>query len=54
MKLVLLAVFVFFFVVLPMYMLNALLLPELNALRQTYANAGQTADQVETESAAAH
>ena len=41
MKLVLLAVFVFFFVCLPMYALNALLLPELNTLKYTYAHADQ-------------
>lgn len=44
MRFILLSVFIFFFVALPMYLLNTLVMPELNALQQTYAHAGEIAD----------
>lgn len=44
MKFLLVGVFVGFFVALPVYLLNTLVMPELNALQYTYAHAGQLAD----------
>lgn len=42
MKIVLFGVFVGFFFVLPMYMLDKFVLPQLNSMKQFYANEGQT------------
>jgi hypothetical protein len=46
MKYMLLGLFVFFFVILPMYALNSLVMPGLESLKQTYSNADATAQQL--------
>jgi hypothetical protein len=46
MKYMLLGLFIFFFVILPMYALNSLVMPELDSLKQTYSNADATAQQL--------
>lgn len=45
MKFILLGVFVTFFVALPMYLLNSLVMPELSGLKQTYSQASNIAVQ---------
>lgn len=44
MRFILLGIFVFFFVALPVYALNTLVMPELNSLQYAYAHAGEIAD----------
>lgn len=44
MRLMLLGVLILFFVVLPMYLLNAVIMPELNGLQNFYANSGAIAE----------
>ena len=46
MKFLLVAIFVFFFVAMPMYLLNTFVMPQVQNLQQVYANAGHTADAV--------
>ena len=46
MKYIFVAIFVFFFVGLPMYVLNNMVMPQLAQLQQTYAHAGQMADRI--------
>jgi len=46
MRWVLLGIFVFFFFIVPMYALNTLVMPELNSLKTTYANADTTAENI--------
>lgn len=41
MKYVLVGIFIFFFVALPMYMLSTLVMPELNSLQRTYTHLDQ-------------
>lgn len=45
MKFIFLGVFVFFFVYMPMKLLDTLVLPQLTSLEQTYAHAGDIAEQ---------
>jgi hypothetical protein len=42
MRFIFLGIFVFFFVVAPMYLLNTLVMPELTHLQQAYAGADAT------------
>jgi hypothetical protein len=46
MKFLLLGVFVFFFVYIPLYLLNSLVMPDLNGLEQSYSHQGQTVQQL--------
>lgn len=46
MKFFLFAVFVLFFVAVPFYLLNALVMPALTSMKQTYSHAGAIAQQV--------
>lgn len=43
MKFILYAVFVIFFVALPMYILNTLVMPDMQSLQQTYTHANDLA-----------
>ena len=49
MRLILYGVFVFFFVAVPMYLLYALVMPELNALKQTYSHDDQIVQALVTQ-----
>jgi|GEM_PF-6527219 len=46
MKYFLLGVFVFFFVVTPLYVLNTMVIPDLLSLKGTYANMDVTANRI--------
>jgi len=46
MRFVLLGIFVFCFLVIPMYLLNTVMMPELAGLQQTYAHADDIAARV--------
>jgi hypothetical protein len=46
MKIILLSVFVFFFVAVPFYILESVVMPGLDSLQQTYAHADDIAEQV--------
>lgn len=46
MRFMLLGIFVFFFVIIPMYLLNTLVMPELQSLKQTYARADTVAQRL--------
>lgn len=51
MRWMLLSIFVFFFVGLPLYYLNSVVMPDLQSLKQVYGNAGATASAVASQSA---
>ena len=42
MKFIFVGIFIFFFVMIPMYLLNTIVMPALNSLEYSYANQGQT------------